>query len=229
MGTPRASPEGFHREKGAGVGVKVLCTVNNSFLSKNDAKENRVYPFQRMESKVQEKTKRSFREGKKERQQKERGEAEDSHKQFFSFTNLVVSRFTCNVLAHLNFLVQRAPQYVSEIKLLQPWGSMVLVLSDQLLCQREVHIVVHQRNGASVNQIIVEEKSVYINVISPSSKAKLRLLFEVAPLGFLIENAGGCSSDGTYFVLDKVPIAGGMPVNFRGPTISCEHPPFRAD
>ena len=40
-------------------------------------------------------------------------------------------------------------------------------------------------------------------MISPSSKAKLRLLFEVAPLGLLVENAGGYSSDGHRSVLDK--------------------------
>ncbi|KAK6933056.1 Fructose-1-6-bisphosphatase class I, N-terminal [Dillenia turbinata] len=55
-----------------------------------------------------------------------------------------------------------------------------------------------------VNQIIVKEKGIFTNVTSPSSKAKLRLLFEVAPLGFLIEKAGGYSSDGTQSVLDKV-------------------------
>ncbi|OVA06466.1 Fructose-1 [Macleaya cordata] len=55
-----------------------------------------------------------------------------------------------------------------------------------------------------VNQIIVKEKGVFTNVISPTSKAKLRLLFEVAPLGLLIEQAGGYSSDGTQSVLDKV-------------------------
>ncbi|KAI3470844.1 hypothetical protein Pfo_027507 [Paulownia fortunei] len=55
-----------------------------------------------------------------------------------------------------------------------------------------------------VNQIIVKEKGVFTNVVSPSAKAKLRLLFEVAPLGFLIEKAGGFSSDGKQSVLDKV-------------------------
>lgn len=53
-------------------------------------------------------------------------------------------------------------------------------------------------------QIIVKEKGIFTNVTSPTSKAKLRLLFEVAPLGFLIEQAGGYSSDGTQSVLDKV-------------------------
>ncbi|WMV31245.1 hypothetical protein MTR67_024630 [Solanum verrucosum] len=55
-----------------------------------------------------------------------------------------------------------------------------------------------------VNQIIVKEKGIFTNVTSPTAKAKLRLLFEVAPLGFLIEKAGGYSSDGKQSVLDKV-------------------------
>ncbi|KAK8454060.1 hypothetical protein SEVIR_5G389900v4 [Setaria viridis] len=55
-----------------------------------------------------------------------------------------------------------------------------------------------------VNQIIVKEKGIFTNVTSPSAKAKLRLLFEVAPLGFLMEKAGGHSSDGKQSVLDKV-------------------------
>ncbi|KAI3799977.1 hypothetical protein L1987_35283 [Smallanthus sonchifolius] len=54
------------------------------------------------------------------------------------------------------------------------------------------------------DKIIVKEKGVFTNVTSPSTKAKLRLLFEVAPLGLLVENAGGYSSDGTKSVLDKV-------------------------
>ncbi|XP_024376141.1 sedoheptulose-1,7-bisphosphatase, chloroplastic [Physcomitrium patens] len=55
-----------------------------------------------------------------------------------------------------------------------------------------------------VNQIIVKERGIFTNVTSPTTKAKLRLLFEVAPLGLLIENAGGYSSDGKQSVLDKV-------------------------
>lgn len=54
-----------------------------------------------------------------------------------------------------------------------------------------------------VNQIIVKERGIFTNVISPTTKAKLRLLFEVAPLGLLIENAGGYSSDGKQSVLDR--------------------------
>lgn len=55
-----------------------------------------------------------------------------------------------------------------------------------------------------VNQIIVKEKGIFTNVSSPSTKAKLRLLFEVAPLGLLVEQAGGFSSDGKRSVLDIV-------------------------
>ncbi len=55
-----------------------------------------------------------------------------------------------------------------------------------------------------MKQIIVKEKGIFTNVTSPTTKAKLRLLFEVAPLGLLIENAGGHSSDGKQSVLDKV-------------------------
>ncbi|MCD7452350.1 hypothetical protein HAX54_016278 [Datura stramonium] len=60
----------------------------------------------------------------------------------------------------------------------------------------------------NVNQIIVKEKGIFTNVTSPSAKAKLRLLFEVAPLGFLIEKAGGYSSDGKQSVLDKWTLSG---------------------
>ncbi|KAJ4949912.1 hypothetical protein NE237_000051 [Protea cynaroides] len=71
--------------------------------------------------------------------------------------------------------------------------ELLLLDEDLLLCEREVHNAVHRRNGADVNQIIVKEKDVFTNVISPSSKTKLRLLLELAPLGFLIENARGYS------------------------------------
>ncbi|MCH1928081.1 hypothetical protein L6232_25120, partial [Shewanella sp. C31] len=54
-----------------------------------------------------------------------------------------------------------------------------------------------------VNQIIVKEKGIFTNVTSPTAKAKLRLLFEVAPLGFVLEKARGSSSDGQQSVLDK--------------------------
>lgn len=48
---------------------------------------------------------------------------------------------------------------------------------------------------------------VFANVTSPSTKAKLRLLFEVAPLALLVEKAGGESScDGKQVSGLDVPI-----------------------
>lgn len=41
-----------------------------------------------------------------------------------------------------------------------------------------------------VFQIIVKEKGVFTNVTSPSTKAKLRILFEVAPLALMVEQVG---------------------------------------
>lgn len=45
-----------------------------------------------------------------------------------------------------------------------------------------------------VFQIIVKERGVFTNIPSPSTICKLRLLFEVAPLALMVENAGGASS-----------------------------------
>lgn len=45
-----------------------------------------------------------------------------------------------------------------------------------------------------VYQLLIKGRGVFTNVISPSTKAKLRLSFEVAPIALLIENAGGSSS-----------------------------------
>eukprot|EP00968_Pinguiococcus_pyrenoidosus_P000800 scaffold47_cov258-Pinguiococcus_pyrenoidosus.AAC.127 len=53
-----------------------------------------------------------------------------------------------------------------------------------------------------VNQLMVKGKGIFVNPASPSAKAKLRVLYEVAPIGYLIEKAGGKSSDGEKSVLD---------------------------
>ncbi|CAG9465704.1 unnamed protein product [Pedinophyceae sp. YPF-701] len=56
-----------------------------------------------------------------------------------------------------------------------------------------------------VFQIIVKEKGIFTNVSSASTIAKLRILFEVAPIALLIEKAGGASSIDGISALD-VPI-----------------------
>lgn len=53
-----------------------------------------------------------------------------------------------------------------------------------------------------VNQILVKGKGVFCNPASPSAKAKLRVLYEVLPIGYVIEKAGGKSSNGEGSVLD---------------------------
>jgi sedoheptulose-bisphosphatase len=53
-----------------------------------------------------------------------------------------------------------------------------------------------------VNQILVKGKGVFVNVASPNTKSKLRLLYEVAPIGYIMEKAGAKSSDGEGSVLD---------------------------
>lgn len=52
------------------------------------------------------------------------------------------------------------------------------------------------------NQILIKGKGVFANPASPSAPPKLRVLYEVAPIGFLIEKGGGASSDGEKSVLD---------------------------
>lgn len=55
-----------------------------------------------------------------------------------------------------------------------------------------------------VNQILVKGKGVFCNPASPKAKAKLRVLYEVLPIGYVIEKAGGKSSNGAGSVLDIV-------------------------
>eukprot|EP00599_Poterioochromonas_sp_BG-1_P005057 CAMPEP_0173147844 /NCGR_PEP_ID=MMETSP1105-20130129/9368_1 /TAXON_ID=2985 /ORGANISM="Ochromonas sp., Strain BG-1" /LENGTH=361 /DNA_ID=CAMNT_0014062389 /DNA_START=161 /DNA_END=1246 /DNA_ORIENTATION=- len=53
-----------------------------------------------------------------------------------------------------------------------------------------------------VNQLLVKGKGIFLNVASKNTKSKLRVLYEVAPIGFLVEKAGGKTSDGDKSVLD---------------------------
>lgn len=53
-----------------------------------------------------------------------------------------------------------------------------------------------------VNQLMVKGKGIFVNVASKNTKSKLRVLYEVAPIGYLIEKAGGKTSEGDKSVLD---------------------------
>ncbi len=55
-----------------------------------------------------------------------------------------------------------------------------------------------------VNQILVKGKGVFSYPASPTAAAKLRVLYEVLPIGYVIEKAGGSSSNGEGSVLDIV-------------------------
>ena len=56
-----------------------------------------------------------------------------------------------------------------------------------------------------MNQILVKGKGVFVNVASKNTKSKLRVLYEVAPIGYIVEKAGGRTSEGEKSVLD-IPI-----------------------
>lgn len=55
-------------------------------------------------------------------------------------------------------------------------------------------------------QIMVKGKGIFVNPASAAAPAKLRVLYEVGPIAYLIEKAGGKSSDGENSALDiKIP------------------------
>lgn len=57
---------------------------------------------------------------------------------------------------------------------------------------------------ADVNQILLKEKGIFTYPGSPSNpEGKLRLLFECAPMAYLMEQAGGAASDGKERILEK--------------------------
>eukprot|EP00184_Porphyridium_aerugineum_P005242 CAMPEP_0184698486 /NCGR_PEP_ID=MMETSP0313-20130426/5104_1 /TAXON_ID=2792 /ORGANISM="Porphyridium aerugineum, Strain SAG 1380-2" /LENGTH=329 /DNA_ID=CAMNT_0027157449 /DNA_START=22 /DNA_END=1011 /DNA_ORIENTATION=+ len=51
-------------------------------------------------------------------------------------------------------------------------------------------------------QLIIKKTGIFVNPVSPSCPPKLRLLYEVLPIAFLTEKAGGLSSDGTRSCLE---------------------------
>eukprot|EP01135_Chromosphaera_perkinsii_P002933 Nk52_evm44s230 gene=Nk52_evmTU44s230 len=55
-----------------------------------------------------------------------------------------------------------------------------------------------------INHIFAKGKGVFASPASDNAPAKLRLLYEVAPIAFMVEVANGASSDGEGTILDKV-------------------------
>lgn len=62
-------------------------------------------------------------------------------------------------------------------------------------------VVLHQ--VPDVHHILTAGGGVFCSPASDSAKAKLRLLYECAPLAFVVEAAGGGSHDGRGSVLDR--------------------------
>ncbi|KAL8453141.1 hypothetical protein Emed_001011 [Eimeria media] len=58
--------------------------------------------------------------------------------------------------------------------------------------------------GPDVYQIFVKGHGIFCNPASTGAPAKLRVLYEVAPIALLVEAAGGCSSSGNSSALDVV-------------------------
>lgn len=58
--------------------------------------------------------------------------------------------------------------------------------------------------GPDVYQLFVKGHGVFCNPASNGAPAKLRLAYEVAPIAFLVEAAGGRSSNGKCSALDVV-------------------------
>jgi sedoheptulose-bisphosphatase len=53
-----------------------------------------------------------------------------------------------------------------------------------------------------INQLFVKKQGVFVMLNTIAHPSRLSLLYEICPLGFLIEKAGGAASDGIQAVLD---------------------------
>ena len=53
-----------------------------------------------------------------------------------------------------------------------------------------------------VNQLFVKKQGIFVMLHTVAHPSRLSLLYEVCPLGFLIEKAGGAATDGMMPVLD---------------------------
>jgi fructose-1,6-bisphosphatase I len=57
-----------------------------------------------------------------------------------------------------------------------------------------------------INQVLMKGKGIFFYpALKDAPKGKLRLLFELNPMAFLVENAGGAASNGSMPILDIKP------------------------
>ena len=67
-----------------------------------------------------------------------------------------------------------------------------------------------------IYQIFIKGEGILSNVATKSHPPKLRVLYEVGPLAFLVEKAGGKSSDGKKSILELTVNSYDMRSNFCG-------------
>ena len=67
-----------------------------------------------------------------------------------------------------------------------------------------------------LTQIFIKGEGILSNICTPSHPPKLRLLYEVGPLAFLIEKAGGKSSDGKKSIMEYEVTSYDQRCNFCG-------------
>jgi sedoheptulose-bisphosphatase len=58
-----------------------------------------------------------------------------------------------------------------------------------------------------LNQLFVKKQGIYVMLHTIAHPSRLSLLYEICPLAFLVEKAGGSATDGKIDVLD-IPIKG---------------------
>merc|ERR1711974_346168 len=75
-------------------------------------------------------------------------------------------------------------------------GGRRLCQADRPLHDEQVHLALHGGLVPDVCQQFTKQQGVFTNPTSKASPAKLRLAFEAAPFGRLVEMAGGKTSDG---------------------------------
>ena len=57
-----------------------------------------------------------------------------------------------------------------------------------------------------INQVLMKGKGLFMSpALSGSPKGKLRVLFELNPMAFIVEHAGGAASNGQIPILDIKP------------------------
>lgn len=83
-------------------------------------------------------------------------------------------------------------------------GCQAYLRSHQLLARTRCEQLTSDCPHCSYSpaQIMVKGKGIFVNPASASAPAKLRVLYEVGPIAYLIEKAGGKSSDGENSALD---------------------------